>query len=234
MKLDKKAKSVVAVYAIILALYVFIFLIIPTEKYASSWISFAFTVIAILCSLLICAHSFGKNDKLVSKIYGFPVFRIGVLYALIQLVAGIVICAVDAFVEVPYQIALVLSIILIGLAAIGFIATDNLRDHVEKLDEEAKSETKVIRRFRIDISSVAAACTDASLKVELEKLSEKFKFSDPVSNEDTFAIETVINNMLSELKILVNDGNASDAIVAVKEISLKLDERNSICKLTKK
>lgn len=234
MKFDKKAKSVVAVYAIILALYVLIFLMIPFDKWASSWMSFAFTIIAILGSLFICAHAFGKNDMLVSKIYGFPIFRVGVLYALVQLIVGIVICVIDAFVEVPYQITLIISLLIMGATAIGFIATDNASDYVEALDKAAKVETKVIRRFRIDISTITASCDNAALKKELEKLNEQFRFSDPVSNDETAFIESAINNMLAELKILVDNGSVEEAFTASKEISIKLAERNNICKLTKK
>ena len=42
MKLGKKSKSVIAIYAIILAVYVLAFLIVPFNKIAASWISFIF------------------------------------------------------------------------------------------------------------------------------------------------------------------------------------------------
>ena len=128
MKFDKKAKSTIAVYAIILFVYVLAFLILPFNKIAASWISFIFTVIAIVGSLLVCGCAFKAKETLVSKIYGFPIFRVGVVYGIAQIIAGIIICAIGAFVVVPYWVALLLSVLFLGAAAIGVIVTDNTRD----------------------------------------------------------------------------------------------------------
>ena len=70
MKLGKKSKSVIAIYAILLVVYIVAFLIIPFNKIAASWISFAFTIIAIAGSLLIFNFAFNAKETLVSKIYG--------------------------------------------------------------------------------------------------------------------------------------------------------------------
>ncbi len=72
--------------------HILAFLIIPFNKNAASWISFVFTIISIISSLLVCGCAFKAKETLVSKIYGFPIFRVGVVYALVQLVVGIVIC----------------------------------------------------------------------------------------------------------------------------------------------
>ena len=142
--LDKKSKSAIAVYAIALFVYIIAFIIIPFNKTASSWITFIFTIIAIASSLFVCKIAFSSEEKLVSKIYGFPIFRVGILYALAQLIIGIIICVINAFVTVPYWIALLISVILLGAAAIGIIITDNTRDMVEELDENVKSDTQNI------------------------------------------------------------------------------------------
>lgn len=128
MNLGKKSKSVIAIYAIILVVYIIGFLIIPFNKVAASWISFAFTIIAIAASLFVFNQAFNSKETLVSKIYGYPIFRVGAVYALAQLAIGIVICTIGAFVAVPYWVALLLSIIMLGAAAIGVIITDNTRD----------------------------------------------------------------------------------------------------------
>ena len=233
MKLDKKAKSTIAVYAIILIVYVLSFLIIPFNKNAASWISFFFTIIAIVGSLFVCGCAFKAKETLVSKIYGFPIFRVGAIYALIQLGVGIVICAVGAFVVVPYWIALLLSVILLGAAAIGVIITDNTRDLIEEIDASAKVETKNITFFQIDIAGIIDECENEDVKKELLKLNELFQFSDPITNDETREIEESIKAMLVELKTIVVDGSTDDIKALVKKISNALNERNRICKTSK-
>ncbi len=233
MQLNKKSKSVIAVYAIVLFVYVFAFLIIPFNKTAASWISFVFTTIAIAGSLFVCGYAFNAKQTLVSKIYGYPIFRVGAAYALAQLAIGIIICAISAFLAVPYWVALLISVILLGAAAIGVIITDNTRDLVEEVDESVKIDIKNVTRFQIDIAGIVDVCENQDIKTELETLNELFKFSDPVTNEETKEGEEAIKTMLSELKTLVVDGSDDDIKVLIKKITNALNERNRICKATK-
>ena len=233
MNLGKKSKSVIAIYAIILVVYIIGFLIIPFNKIAASWISFAFTIIAIAASLFVFNQAFNSKETLVSKIYGYPIFRVGAVYALAQLAIGIVICAIGAFVAVPYWVALLLSIIMLGAAAIGVIITDNTRDLVEHVDETVKVDTEVVTNFQIDIAGIVDCCEDSNLKSELEKLNDAFRFSDPVSNTKTKEAEDKINVLLNELKANVESNNVSEATALVKKITNALAERNRICKASK-
>ena len=233
MKLGKKSKSVIAIYAILLVVYIVAFLIIPFNKIAASWISFAFTIIAIAGSLLIFNFAFNAKETLVSKIYGYPIFRVGAVYALAQLVIGVVICAISAVIAVPYWVALLVSVILLGAAAIGVIITDNTRDLVEEVDESVNVDTKNVTRFQIDIAGIVDICENTEVKADLEKLNELFRFSDPVTNDETREVEESIKTMLAELKTIVADGSTDDINALIKRITNTLNERNRICKASK-
>ena len=233
MKLDKKAKSTIAVYAIILLVYVLAFLILPFNKITASWISFIFTVIAIVGSLLVCGCAFKAKETLVSKIYGFPIFRVGAVYAIVQLIVGIIICAIGAFVVIPYWVALLISVIFLGAAAIGVIVTDNTRDLIEEIDDSAKVETENVTFFQINIASIVDDCENDEVKAELVKLNELFLFSDPVTNNNTKEIEESIKAMLTDLKAIVADGKTDEVSALIKKITNALKERNRICQVTK-
>ena len=233
MKLGKKSKSVIAIYAILLVVYIVAFLIIPFNKIAASWISFAFTIIAIAGSLLIFNFAFNAKETLVSKIYGYPIFRVGAVYALAQLVIGVVICAISAVIAVPYWVALLVSVILLGAAAIGVIITDNTRALVEEVDESVNVDTKNVTRFQIDIAGIDDVCENTEVKADLEKLNELFRFSDPVTNDETREVEESIKTMLAELKTIVADGSTDDINALIKRITNTLNERNRICKASK-
>lgn len=233
IKLDKKAKSTIAVYAIILLVYVLAFLIVPFNKCAASWFSFVFTIIALVSSLFICGIAFKAKETLVSKIYGFPIFRVGAIYAIVQLVVGVIICAIGAFVAVPYWVALLLSVILLGAAAIGVIITDNTRDLIEEIDDSVKVETKNVTYFQINIAGIVDDCENPDVKADLEALNQLFEFSDPVTNEETKESEETIKAMLAELKTLVVDGSTDDIKALIKKITNALNERNRICKASK-
>ena len=233
MKLGKKSKAVIAIYAILLVVYIVAFLIIPFNKTAASWISFVFTIIAIAGSLFVCGYAFNAKQTLVSKIYGYPIFRVGAVYAIAQLVIGVVVCAISAVIAIPYWIALLVSVILLGAAAIGVIITDNTRDLVEEVDENVKVDTKNVTRFQIDIAGIVDICENTEVKADLETLNQLFEFSDPVTNKDTKESEEAIKIMLAELKTLVVDGSTDDIKALIKKITNALNERNRICKASK-
>ena len=119
MKMNKTAKGMIAIHAIIAVVFALLYLIIPFKKPAASVISLVFSLLSLTASCVVCLRAMNKDDKLMSKFYGVPLMRIGMLYASAQMVVSIVIFAICAFVTVPYWVALVLAILLLGLAGIG-------------------------------------------------------------------------------------------------------------------
>lgn len=232
-KFGKITKSAVAIYCIFLVVYITGFLIIPFDKIAASWISFAFTIISIICSWFIFMVAFNAKQEIVSKVYGYPIFKVGAIYVIVQFFVGIIICAIASFTNVPYWIALLLSLIMLAAASIGVILTDNTRDWVEKADEIGKEEIKNITNFRIDISGIVDICENQTIKSKLEELNDEFCYSDPVSSTYTKEIEEKINNLLQDLKRTIEDNDADNASLLIKKVSNALTERNRICKARK-
>ncbi len=139
----------------------------------------------------------------------------------------------DAIVTIPYWVALLVSVLLFGMASIGVIITENPRDMVESVDESVKVDIEAITSFQTNISRIADMCEEPGLKAELEKLREQLRYADPVSSERTREIEADIETALTGLKELVNDGNTDDAKSLIKKITVALNERNRICKVSK-
>lgn len=232
---NKKINSIILGFSIAAIAYILLFLLIPFPKRAASWISFSFTVISVAAGLAICLYAFGGKDTLISKLYGFPVFRIGYLYVAAQLIAGVIICLIAAFVAVPYWVALAVSILLAAAAAIGVLVVDNARDYVEEMEEDAERVTKAVKLFQLNISAIVDCCTDTEIKKELEKLEEKFRFSDPVSSPATEEIEARLSTKLDVLKSLVSSTGAKPEEIRRKitDLNQLLAERNRICKASK-
>lgn len=234
MNMNKKNKSIIAVYGILAFIYLIAFVIIPFPKNAASWISFVFTLVSFVLSLGVSLYIFGKDDEMTSKFYGFPIFKIAYMYPLVQFAVGLLICIIAAFVAVPYWVALILSLIILGVSAIGVIATDNARDIVEENEAEIERVTKATKLFNLNVSSVLDLCTEPSVKKELEKLAESFRFSDPVSSDATEDIESNIMEKLENLKLGISSSSADENIAKIAELKNLLAERNRICKMSKR
>lgn len=234
MNMNKKNKSIIAVYGILAFIYLIAFVIIPFPKNAASWISFVFTLVSFVLSLGVSLYIFGKDDEMTSKFYGFPIFKIAYMYPLVQFAVGLLICIIAAFVAVPYWVALILSLIILGASSIGVIATDNARDIVEQTEAESERVTKATKMFNLNIASVLDLCTEPSVKIELEKLAESFRFSDPVSSDATEDIESTIMEKLENLKISISSSDSDENIAKITELKNLLAERNRICKMNKR
>lgn len=230
---NKKVRSVLACYAVALLVYVTAFLIIPFPKEAAAWISFAFTVVAVLVSLYACWLAFAKCSDAMSAVYGYPVFRMGMIYLAAQLAAGIILCVVGSFVSVPYWVALLVGVILLGAAILGVIGMDNARDAAEQVEEAEQVQTKTVVQFQVDISATVRSCTDPAAKEVLENLNQAFLYSDPVSNPATEQIEAQLQGELVELKALVQTGSTEEILAKTAQLQQLLQERNDLCKANK-
>lgn len=225
---NKKTKSLLAVYAIILVMFCALYLVVPFPKTGAYWVEFIFSLIAVTGGCGISWYAF-NNDGIKSKIYGFPVFNLGFAYMAVQIVFGIVIAAVGFAVNVPVWITVVASVLILGLAAIGIIGADNARDIIEEQENHDEIATKAMKTFRLDIQYIVDLCGDTELKKSLEKLVEQFKYSDPVSSDELTDIEDNLQREVKNLAALVN----SDRELAAKKISeieTLLADRNRRCK----
>ena len=229
---SKKSLSTVIAFAIALALYVLIVTVIPFEKPASSWVAFSFGALSIIVCCAITLLAMLKGTGYTSKVYGLPVLKLGFVYLGSQMAVSLVFFIIGAFVALPAWISLILSIILLGLCAIGVLLTDNVRDAIAEIEAEDKSSVRVMKTFNVDLSATLSTCTDPDLKSQLEDLVEDFKYSDPVSNDQTEEIENTIRGEIEVLNTLISlkDDNAKGKVQTIKGL---LATRNAICKSSK-
>lgn len=230
---NKKTMSVLAAYSIVLVLYIFAYLIIPLPKTAASWVAFGFTVVAIAASLAVCVVAFRRGTTYISRIYGFPIFKVGLLYALSQFAFGAVVCVLGAFVSIPTWIVWLISGFLLGAGMLGVIAADNTRDIVEELEKKQSFETKNAVYFQISIADIIDRCEDMTAKRELQKVEEILCYSDPVSSKETEESEEKIRSLIAELQALLPNGSSEDILNLSKNLTNAIRHRNRICKASK-
>ena len=231
---NKKGRSVIAVFCILALVLIIAFITIPFPKNGANITSFIFTIVSIVFGLGVTIYVFGRDTNLTSSFYGFPILRIAYIYPIIQFIICTLICILSPFWVVPLWIALVLSVALLGLSAIGVIAADNTRDIIESNEAETECVTKAAKLFNLNIAFIVDLCKDQTVVAKLRKLQETFRYSDPVSGSTTKQIENVITEKLNSLKRDINDIPSADVIERISEIDRLLKERNRLCKAGKR
>ncbi|MBE6910979.1 MAG: hypothetical protein E7473_00465 [Ruminococcaceae bacterium] len=231
--MKKNDTNVALIFGITLFIFALAFIIIPFPKNATSWISFSFVVVSMAAGFGIIKYAFSGEETLKSKFYGVPIAKIGIVYPCAQIIICVILSAIAAFVELPYWIPVLLSVVLLGAAAIGVIATSAVKVVLEEREAEEREVTKKVKLYNLDISYVVDVCKDMELKKDLTKLAEDFRYSDPVSSEATEEIEQRLTDELADLRTLVEANSKQEAMEEINKISILLSERNRICKAFK-
>ena len=234
MNVIEKAKSIIAIYAIVAVALIVSTVAIPFPKYAASWTAFVFAIISLVGGCAITLFAFGKADTLKSRFYGCPVFRIGIIYTIVQMCVTLTIYVVDAIVVAPYWIGLILSILIICVFAIGVIAADATRNFVQEVETKTIAATRNLKRFTIDIADVVDICKDENVYAPLKKLAERFKYSDTVSTKETMKIEEQISREIDELRSIITTEGTEVLLAKIENVSNLLSSRNRLCEATKR
>lgn len=227
------SKNKLRFYIVLAILFVVISVIafvLPFQKTASFWLSYAFAVIAIAVQIYAYPKAF-DGPTVKSKFYGFPLARVSTIYLIAQLVLSLTFMVASKW--VPAWIPVVLFALLLGAAAIGFIAAEGVRDEVERQDVVHKANVATMRALQSKAVFVASQCEDAETKKALDAFAEALRFSDPVSSDALTDIEENLTGLVEELGNAVLDKDFEAARTLCAKASTLLADRNSMCKLNK-
>ena len=223
----KSKNTVIIIYFVLAVLYAVVFLAVPFEKNATTWVAFAFGCLSIIAGAVVSYISFDRGQVLKSKVYGFPMFRLGYYYTIVQLLLIIALFIAEFFMDIPVWISVVFGIALLGALIIGAVSIDNTREIIEKQEINDSIKTKTMEGFVTNLNSLVRKCSDEKTKKALEKLAEDFKFSDPVSNIETIDKE---KEMSEKIDRLMNNIENDKSIELINDLKGLLEERNELCK----
>lgn len=204
---------------------------IPFTRTASFWLAFVFGGVAILVQLPLLYLAFCKEKTPKSRFYGFPIAQVGVCYMGAQVVLSFLTMLFSTI--VPMWVVVIVYVVLFGVAAIGFIGVDAMRDEVERQDKDLVKNLDTMRSLQASAYTLNGLCTDTELSKEVQKLVDELKYSDPVSNEKTISLEKELEGILSGLTESLSNSNKEKAEQLCKKALLVLAERNRLCKLNK-
>lgn len=232
MNLFKERKTSLAVYGILFVVYNVLYFAIPFPKNSASWIAYFFTLCSFVVSYWIFMVAFQNTEELESKVYGFPILRVGISYLAMQLIFGFVVDLLGYQVKVAGWVVVVVSVLLLAYALIGMIATDTARNVIEQQQEEVVIQTEKIAYFQLDIAGLADRAAEVDVKEKLMKLAEDVRFSDPVSSEALQEIEGRLELEALKLENMLGS-NPEDCLTQIELLSNLLADRNRRCKALK-
>lgn len=218
--MKKNSTKGYVILGILFALISIIAFAVPTVKTATFWIAYVFTAAAFAAQIIIWRTALGK-ETLKSKFLGFPVVHIGIVYAVIQVIAFAVFMFVPTL---PTWSAIVVCSVIAGVSVVCMISADAGRNEIERVEAEVQKKVFYIRELQTVVELLTDVETDADTKAALDQLAEKIRFSDSMSSEKLANLENKIFAKVLELK------TAPNKVEIITELNSLLDERNKKCK----
>ena len=217
--------------AVLLIVFSVIAFAAPFAKTVVFWLAYVFAVIAIAYQIYVFRISFSNEGDAKSKFYGFPIARVGVIYLIVQLVISLIEMVLAVF--LPVWAAVIVNVFPIAFAVVGCIASDIMRDEIVRQDMRLKKDVSNMRALQSMSAALVGQCNDADLKKTIQNMADEFKFSDPVSSEQTKDMEQELQSQMNEIQKAVVDGDSVSAKTLCSKILGSLAERNRICALNK-
>lgn len=209
---------------IVFVLFNVIAFVIPTDKTATFWTAYAFSVVAFAVQIPLWKIALGKKDTLKSKFLGIPVIHVGITYLIIQLIAFAIFMI---FPTLPVWLAIIVCAIILAISALCAIAGQAGANEINRVEEKIKVKRAFIQFLQTDIEMLVEIEKDAETKAALKKLAEEVRFSNPMSHEMLGELESRISAKVEEMKA------AADKKVFVEDVEKLLIERNKKCKILK-
>ncbi len=215
--------------AILLVLYLLVVFLIPFAKTPVFWLSFGYTLAAFAVAGAAFWIAFLRHPGAKSRFYGFPIAKIGAVYWLVQLIAGLLAMALGSW--IPVWLAVLVYTAALGAAAIGLIAADAVADEIHAQDDKLKKNVTVMRTLQSQVSQLD--CTDPEAAAAVKKFAEELHYSDPVSSPALEEAERDLSAAVANLQSAVLDNDNPAIKQLCRTASRLLTERNRLCKLNK-
>lgn len=228
---DKAHQRLIGILGIIFVVFHVVVLFLPLKHNDIFWFAYCCDVVAMLAQYPIMCLAFKNGHDVKSRFYGFPVARIGFLYLLVQLVVGTGVMIMAAW--VPFWLAMLLFVLIIGFSGIGLIGADMNRDKIEHMDEQLEEKTAFMRGLYTTVSQLARYDGELGLKNQLQELAEALRYSDPVSNVSLTMVEERLEKCIHTLNRALASGEEDKAKKLCTSAFSILKERNALCKQTK-
>lgn len=229
MKNISKVSFLVGLIVLLLMFNVVMF-ILPVPYSGNFWVAYAFSTLALLLQVVFFTVSFDKATTLKKVFLGYPIFNIGIVYLVLQLIFGFL--AILVFI-IPVQFSIIVSVVLLGFALIGLMSTSAAREVISATEEKVAEKRFFIGNLVVDMDVLKDKTKDGKFKSILKDLADVIRYSDPMSSPGLAEIEKTIEAKVQALKALVANFHLDEAVLICTEIKQLFLERNKKCKLLK-
>ena len=233
--MKKMFKFYAICWAILLALFNLIVFLTPNEiagisKFNGSfWVGYVFITLSFI-GQLVCARLAFKQESLQKFFYNVSLITVSYSATIVSVVIGALCMAIPV---IPTWVGTIVCLLLLALSAVSVLKAKAAIDIVSAVDKNVKEQTFFIKSLTVNVETLMAKAKSDFVKMELKKVCEVVRYSDPMSNNALSGIEAQIILKFNALSQAVEADHAEEVQVLAEELSILVNERNKRCKLLK-
>lgn len=199
MKLTKHAWIL---WSIALAVVLVLALVISFAKTAVYWIGLLCTVAMFGVCALAFVRAFRKDSTLESKLLGWPIFKVGYVAVIVQLVVGFALMGLAAL--CPVWAAAIVEVAVFAVTVFCMTVKDAAREAVTTAEVKVADNTAAWKAIRARANAIAAETEHPDIK----KLAEEIRYADPMPT----SMDGEIAQMLETLSSYADAANIKKAL----------------------
>jgi len=232
MSMNKIRPQVYAIILVIAAVFSAVAFLVPIEREEVFWIGYVSGMIAILLQIPVFGFAYPSQTQLKSKVLGYPVFRIGIIYLAVQMILSFVLFAAGNNGDFPIWLAFLLCLIVLAGALILGMSANMAREVIANMETVKSADTTLMKSLAGRAEALVSRTNDPVLMKELKKLAEDIAYSDPVSSPLIAEQEYALSGAFGQLEAAVTSQNPG-AVDLCRNVAIALSDRNSACKSAK-
>ena len=198
MKLTKHAWIL---WGVALAAVLALALLVPFARTAVYWMALGCTAAMFGVCALTFLRAFRRDDRLESKLLGWPIFRVGFAALIVQVIAGFALMGLAAL--CPVWVSALAEVIVFAVTAVSLTVKDAAREAVAASEAQAADHTAAWKAIRVRANQVAAETGHPDIR----KLAEDIRYADPTPT----AMDGDIAQMLETLSSYADAANIARA-----------------------
>lgn len=225
---NRRGQLIGLIYLIGMITYNFCVFLLLRNYSVAVWISYGFTMLAFLIQIVLgCIFNLLNKD---AKFMSISTLVAGNIYLCVELVFSIIFMNL----MIAYKAVLIVQFVFLSLFIVFVLLSEFVKDSVMESENKIKCMTDTFTMLVRDAEYLYQVEEDKEKKIELKKLYEGIRYSDPVSStEEICKMDEQIVSSFGDIYENISLYSIEDLKKKNKLLLDLVKNRNVLCKTTK-
>lgn len=228
---ENRNSTVYAAFALVIVLYSAIVWLMPWEKTGNLILSYGSTLLAFGVLFFVWKFAWADSKNAMSKFYGLPVIRVGLIYLVVQIVFSVGVMLLPEL--LPGRIVMLINIGFMCLFLLGIITTKEIKTQIDNMETRQQDQTAVVKRLRAEARQLSREFQNSTAEKYLHQIEKQLEYSDPVSPPELENEEKSLMLLLKQIKEALQKNDMERFEKLSNQFLIELGKRNDLCKICK-